>query len=401
MRSIMDDATKLAHEAENCVKQAWNNAEKTATYAWHHPKQDALRVFNDGTRVLHDFDSGLVDGAVSTVKSAAHAAASISQDIYHGAETTFTDPGQAWRNVEYDTAGIRTHISSVAQQAEQGVVTWSNHPTQAWHNVEINTANDAYKVANYASKEAHSLVSMNAYQIGEAVGSGVVIALPAIMTGGATAEAEAAGSVFEAAAVETSGETASQVGFFGRGAGGFTRSLGAEAVESSQVATRSEQLAVRDGVFGGGGEEPLLFKTGGLSAEEANAPFIEEGKRPPYAIGTRARIIQLQREGVLMRVHGEGNQARSWMMRAKEVEGLTAQQIKDKFALPELPTHISEVHLPSGSYLQVGTTSSQIGWGAGGPLQYQALDWLDPELFQNPLPIEEYQNQFLWRHHHE
>ena len=42
-----------------------------------------------------------------------------------------TDPGQAWRNVEYDTAGIRTHISSVAQQAEQGVVTWSNHPTQA------------------------------------------------------------------------------------------------------------------------------------------------------------------------------------------------------------------------------------------------------------------------------
>ena len=215
MRSIMDDATGLAQKSEACVKQAWGDVEKTVTHAWNHPKQDALRVFNDGTRVLHDFDSGLVDGAVSTVKSAAHAAATISQDIYHGAEITFTDPGQAWRNVEYDTAGIRTHISSVAQKAEQGVVTWSNHPTQAWHNVEINTANDAYKVANYANKEAHSLMNMNAYQIGEAVGSGVVIALPAIMTGGATAEAEAAGSVFEAAAVETSGETASQVGSLG------------------------------------------------------------------------------------------------------------------------------------------------------------------------------------------
>ena len=196
---------------------------------------------------------------MSTVKNTAHAVATISQDIYHGAEITFTDPGQAWRNVEYDTAGIRTHISSVAQQAEQGVVTWSNHPTQAWHNVEINTAHAAYKVANYANKEAHSLMNMNAYQIGEAVGSGVVIALPAIMTGGATAEAEAAGSVF-AAAGETSGEITAQVGLFGRSAKGLARNLGAEAVESSQVAARSEQLAVKGGVFGRAEEEPKLFE---------------------------------------------------------------------------------------------------------------------------------------------
>ena len=104
------------------------------------------------------------------------------------------------------------------------------------------------------------LVSMNAYQIGEAVGSGVVIALPAIMTAGATAEAEAAGSVFEAAAVETSGETASQVGFFGRSAKGLARNLGAEAVESSQMATRSEQLAVEGGLFGEGiGAESAVY----------------------------------------------------------------------------------------------------------------------------------------------
>ena len=112
IHSIMDDATKLAQKSEACVKQAWGDVEKTVTHAWNHPKQDALRVFNDGTRVLHDFDSGLVDGAVSTVKSAAHAVASISQDIYHGAEITFTDPGQAWRNVEYDTAGSE-HISAL------------------------------------------------------------------------------------------------------------------------------------------------------------------------------------------------------------------------------------------------------------------------------------------------
>ena len=37
-----------------------------------------------------------------------------------------------------------------------------------------------------------------------------------------------------------------------------------------------------------GAEELPLFKTGGGSVDEANAPFIEAGKRPPYAIGSRA-----------------------------------------------------------------------------------------------------------------
>lgn len=90
-----------------------------------------------------------------------------------------------------------------------------------------------------------------------------------------------------------------------------------------------------------GADSSLLFKTGGLSAEEANIPFIKDGKLPPYAEGTRARIIQLQRDRVLVRVHGEGNQPRSWMMRPEQIEGLTAQQIKDKFALPELPSYVS------------------------------------------------------------
>jgi hypothetical protein len=64
-----------------------------------------------------------------------------------------------------------------------------------------------------------------------------------------------------------------------------------------------------------------LFRTGGLSAEEANVPFSEKGMRGPYAEETRARIIQLQHNrDDFVRVHGEENQARSWMMRRKEEE---------------------------------------------------------------------------------
>ena len=186
MRSIMDDATKLAHEAENCVKQAWNNAEKTATYAWHHPKQDALKFAND----VEQLDIG--------------------------------EAKEAWN------VGIHT----------LDAITGGPTPN-AWLPLS--------KPSNHIQAIGADLVDI------------ATLALPVAGVGRATAEV--AGGVFETA--EASGEITTQTGLFGRGAGGFTRSLGAEAVESSQVATRSEQLAVEGGVFGdgiGAEEEPKLFE---------------------------------------------------------------------------------------------------------------------------------------------
>ena len=72
-----------------------------------------------------------------------------------------------------------------------------------------------------------------------------------------------------------------------------------------------------------GVEEISLFKTGGLSAEEANVPFIEEGQKPPYTISSRARIIRLQNGRSFVRVHGENNQVRAWLIRSKSIEGHT------------------------------------------------------------------------------
>jgi hypothetical protein len=50
-----------------------------------------------------------------------------------------------------------------------------------------------------------------------------------------------------------------------------------------------------------------------------------------------------------VRVHGENNKLGSWMMDAREIKGLSPQQIKDKLALPELPTQISDTIVPSGT----------------------------------------------------
>lgn len=128
-------------------------------------------------------------------------------------------------------------------------------------------------------------------------------------------------------------------------------------------------------------------KTGSLSAEEANRPHIEAGNRPPYAAGTSARDIVLDKDRVFARVHGDGNQARSWMMRAEDIKGLTPQQIKDKFALPDLPKYVSDVHVPAGTPIRVGEVGAQQGWGAGGGTQYELLKRLPEAAFKNRRPL--------------
>ena len=76
------------------------------------------------------------------------------------------------------------------------------------------------------------------------------------------------------------------------------------------------------------------------------------------------------------------------MMRADEIKGLSPAQIRDKFALPDLPTHISDVHVPAGTRIRVGTVGAQNGWGAGGGTQYELLQRLSEDAFRNMRRLE-------------
>jgi outer membrane autotransporter protein len=61
------------------------------------------------------------------------------------------------------------------------------------------------------------------------------------------------------------------------------------------------------------------------------------------------------------------------MMRASEVRGLTAAQIRDKFALPALPTNIVQVIVPETYALYTGIAAPIAGWGDGGGLQNRVM----------------------------
>lgn len=60
-------------------------------------------------------------------------------------------------------------------------------------------------------------------------------------------------------------------------------------------------------------------------------------------------------------------------MQADEISGLSAEQIADKFALPEVPTHITSVRPPEGTRIRTGLVNPNFGRPGGGT-QFELLD---------------------------
>ncbi|MCF6249987.1 MAG: hypothetical protein L3J75_01780 [Methylococcaceae bacterium] len=121
-------------------------------------------------------------------------------------------------------------------------------------------------------------------------------------------------------------------------------------------------------------------------ADDVNATFPSEWE-PPYTPGTRVTEFTTTVDDVYVRVHGETNKARSWMMKREGVDGLTPQQIKSKYALPEIPTYASEVHVPSGTRVRTGKVNPVFDEN-GNATQYELLQRLPESVFKNTVRLE-------------
>lgn len=123
------------------------------------------------------------------------------------------------------------------------------------------------------------------------------------------------------------------------------------------------------------------------SADEVNSSF-PDGWEPPYKPGTRVTEFETTEDEIFVRVHGDGNKARSWMMRKEAIEGMSPAEIKSKYALPELPEFMSEVHVPRGSKIRTGTVNPLPNFdGVGGSTQYELLQRLPESSFKNTVSI--------------
>jgi len=105
-------------------------------------------------------------------------------------------------------------------------------------------------------------------------------------------------------------------------------------------------------------------------AETVNKSF-QKGIEPPYKPGTSTTIIKLTQKskvGDFVRVYDkvDSGQEGHWLMRADDIAGLTPRQIQNKFALPTIPTYVTDVIFDEGTQLRMGIANGLFGSEGGG-----------------------------------
>ncbi|SFR97753.1 hypothetical protein SAMN05216559_1908 [Halomicrobium zhouii] len=124
-------------------------------------------------------------------------------------------------------------------------------------------------------------------------------------------------------------------------------------------------------------------------ASDVNDRDYDSSTEDPYTEGSIVVEFETTEKMRFARVHGDSNQARSWMFRDRgEIEGLSPAEIKEKYSLPNEPTFVSDVEVPEGTSVRTGDVASNFG-GRQGATQFELLDRLDASSFTNPkeLPL--------------
>ena len=113
------------------------------------------------------------------------------------------------------------------------------------------------------------------------------------------------------------------------------------------------------------------------TADEVNQTFklINPNYNPPYAANSIVHEIKLTENTLFVRAYDatESPMKGGWVMKAEDIAGLTAEQIKDKFALEHLPKYICDVEIPAGTTIRMGYSWEIEGWGNGGGLQFDFM----------------------------
>ncbi|MGZ9792216.1 hypothetical protein [Bacillus atrophaeus] len=89
---------------------------------------------------------------------------------------------------------------------------------------------------------------------------------------------------------------------------------------------------------------------------------------PPYTPGTLVKEIEITKRTTLVRVY-DGENSRmygGWAMKYEDINGLTPQEIQEKFALPHTPKYIADVTFEKGDILRTGEVNPLFGYKGGG-----------------------------------
>jgi hypothetical protein len=105
------------------------------------------------------------------------------------------------------------------------------------------------------------------------------------------------------------------------------------------------------------------------SADEVNDSLSKLGyTEAPYKPGTKVNTIELTEDTKFVRVYDGVNsqQQGGWIIRTEDIQGLTPQQIQNKFALPTTPKYVTDVILEEGTQIRTGIANDLFGFDGGG-----------------------------------
>lgn len=127
----------------------------------------------------------------------------------------------------------------------------------------------------------------------------------------------------------------------------------------------------------------------------ANEEWLSRGyDKPPYNPSFQVKVVEAGKEEYVRvfsyNADGKSNKLGGWLMKKSDIDGLSALEIADKYALPTPPTHICDVKIPESTKLQIGIANKVPEWGNGGGQQFDTMgNRLPPSSFVNERVIGE------------
>lgn len=147
------------------------------------------------------------------------------------------------------------------------------------------------------------------------------------------------------------------------------RSLAMAGINFSKPAEKADGVNYTEGI-----NCTVVKETTG---DETNKWWQEEMgyDNPPYLPKSKVQEIELKEDTKFCRVYDGVNSGMfgGWVMKQSDIEGLTPEEIQDKFALPQKPAMMCDVTLPKGTHMRTGLCNPLEGWGKGGGVQFDLM----------------------------
>lgn len=124
-----------------------------------------------------------------------------------------------------------------------------------------------------------------------------------------------------------------------------------------------------------------------VTAREMNNQFPDDWN-DPFASGSVVARFQTTGDEAFVRVHRGGNQNGRFLMRQSDIEGLSPAEIESKFSLSYTPEYVSDVTVPEGVRVNMGTVKANFD-GDEGAKQFNLGRELEDDQFTDKRPIEE------------